>query len=116
MARPPITTVEVVTGWLRSNKLPGSVGDDQIQLAYQSAEDYVGRRVRWVITAPAEGEPYPPAPGDLVLAVCLQTARYLARRNSPDGFVGSDEMGPVRIGGRDYDVAGLMAPYRPVVV
>lgn len=116
MARPPITTVEIVTGWLRSNRVAGSLGDDQIETAYAAAEDYVGRRVRWVITEPAVGDTYPDAPNDLVLAVCLQTARYLARRNSPDGFVGTDDMGPVRVGGRDYDVAGLMAPYRPAVV
>lgn len=104
-----IADFPVVEEWVRSNKVSGSLSTDQITIAYQAADAYVGNRVRPVV----EGDP---VPGDLVLAVCVQTARYLARRNSPDGTVATDDFGPIRVSGRDYDVLSLIGPYRPAVV
>jgi hypothetical protein len=55
-------------------------------------------------------------PDDLVLAVCLQTQRLLARRNSPDGLVGMGDLGMARVPVSDSDIASLIAPWRFVVV
>lgn len=71
-----------------------------------AAEAYIGGRCRI-----PEGTP----PPELVAAVRLLVARYLARENSPDGFVGMSEFGPARISTIDRDVQSLIAPYRPVV-
>lgn len=52
---------------------------------------------------------------DLTLACYLRTARYLARRASPEGVVGFSEFGPVSIALSDRDVAQLESPYVPAV-
>lgn len=73
-----------------------------------AAEAYIRRHC----IVPAEGE----APeADLVMAVQLLVARYLARRNSPDGTLGMSEFGVGRIATVDRDVEQLLAPYRKVV-
>ena len=87
-----IATTEQVEAWLTSNGV-GPAGPATEQ-AHQSAEAWVEARVRL---------PEGPAPADLVLAVCLMTARFLARRNSPDGFVGMGEFGPARVSRIDQD-------------
>lgn len=76
----------------------GLVGD-----AWLAAESYVGER-----TAPPDGY----VPDDLVMAVNLLTARYLARRNSPDGMVGLGDLGPARVPYSDTDVERLLNPWR----
>ena len=82
------------------------IADERLQPALDAANAWVKARCR----VPD------PAPGDLVKAVELLTARYLARENSPDGFVGMQETGgPVYIGRADRDVESLVAPYRRVV-
>lgn len=94
-------------GWLGPGHDPAVV-----ELAYTAAEAYIGKRVRWTIPA----NPDLPAPDDLVQAVRFQTARYLSRRNSPDGMVGlGSELGIARIPITDQDVQTLINPYRPVV-
>lgn len=115
--RPAVSSLEEVRKWVRTGNLAGSgsVSDDAMTQAYNAAEAYVSGRVRWGYPDPVTGV-WPPAPGDLVLAVCLMTARLLARRNSPDGMTATDELGPVAIAGSDRDVMALIAPYRRVVV
>lgn len=115
--QPPITSLEEVAKWVRSGNLAGvgTITTQSMEMAYTAAEAYVGSRVRWAL-GPALGGEWPPAPGDLVLAVALMTARLIARRNSPDGMTASDELGPVAIAGSDRDVQALMAPYRRVVL
>lgn len=109
MVQPPITTLDEVRAWL------GEGHNDEVEPAYKAAEAYVGKRVRWA-AEPGDGEEWPPAPDDLVQAVCFQTARYLARRSSPDGFVGMGEFGPARVPVTDRDVQALVDPYRRAVV
>jgi len=53
---------------------------------------------------------------DLHLACMLRCARYLARRNSPEGLVGFADFGPARITAVDRDVTALEAPYVKVLV
>lgn len=72
-----------------------------------AAEAYIGSRCR----IPEGVVP----PKDLVEAVRLLVARYAARQNSPEGFVGMSEFGPARISTVDRDVESLIGPYRRVV-
>jgi hypothetical protein len=53
---------------------------------------------------------------DLRLAAMLRTARYLARRNSPEGLVGFAEFGVAQVALSDRDVAQLESPYLRIVV
>lgn len=78
----------------------------EVGMHRDAAEAYITRRCRI-----PEGTP----PADLVEAVRLLVARYLARRSSPDGTLGMSEFGAGRIATIDRDIEGLIAPYRPVV-
>lgn len=86
--------------------------------AYAAAEAYVSSRCSWpVLGIDNQGAPVAlAAPADLVLAVQLLTARFLERRNSPSGVLGSGDFGVVRVSGADRDVQALMAPYRRLVM
>jgi hypothetical protein len=91
---------------------PDFATHDQTLVAesWAAADAWVAARIRF---RPAQ--PGVDVPGDLVKAVSLLTARYLARRNSPDGFIGMGEFGPARVPINDRDVNSLIAPYRRVV-
>ena len=78
-----------------------------VDVVHKGAEAYIANRC----VVPVG----PVVPGDLVEAVRLLTARYLARRNSPDGTLGMSEFGVGRIATVDRDVEALIAPYRRVV-
>ena len=82
----------------------------QVEEAWAAADAWVAARVRYRPDASGVD-----VPGDLVKAVVLLTARYLARRNSPDGFLGMGEFGPARVPINDRDANSLIAPYRRVV-
>lgn len=97
-----ITTAEEVAQYVGGGRTP-----DQVEFAWQAAEAYVAARCEW------EG---PDAPQDLVEAVLLLSARYVARRNSPDGFVGMGEFGPARVPVSDRDVDRLIFPWRRTVL
>lgn len=99
-----ITTVEQVTQWLGAPTLDPAL----IKQAWLSAEAYVGNRTDWDIT----GQP----DDDLVLAVDLSAARYLQRRNSPDGIVGLGDLGPAQVPYSDVDVERLINPWRIIAV
>lgn len=109
----PITDQTTVEAWVRTNKVGGSTAPDQFARAYLAAESYVLDRCEW---PGQDNEPSEAAPGSLVLAVCLMTARFLARRNSPDGVVGFEEIGVMALPGTDRDVERCMAPWRKVVL
>lgn len=83
--------------------------------AYLAAEAYVLRRCTWP-TLGLDGVTVLPAPDSLVQAVQLLTARYLERRNSPSGVLGSGDFGVVRVSSSDRDVSALIAPYRRMLV
>lgn len=103
-----LATLEQVTQWLTSNGV-GPGPSEVLEQAWAAADSWVSQRV-------VEFETGEQIPDDLVLAVCLMTARYLARRNSPDGFVGMGEFGPARISRVDQDVASLIGPWRRAVL
>lgn len=101
----PLVTVKAAVG-------PGQ-DPAEVERAWRAAEAWVWNRIRpwW---APA-GSPPTPAPADLVEAVILLVRRYLARKASPAGVLGTDEFGIARVAGNDPDVRALVGPYRPVV-
>ncbi|GAB3750056.1 head-tail connector protein [Microlunatus parietis] len=112
-ARPDITAYEQV----KASVAP-SADDAILKPLWEAAEDYVWQRIRAWYVPDAEGnppDPVPPAPASLGQAVRQLTARYFARRNSPDGFLGMGEFGPARVPTVDRDVESLIGPYRPVV-
>lgn len=90
-----------------ARNINGEPGLDQVLSAWAAAEAYVADRCEWP-------EDHPPAV--LGQAVELLTRRYLARRNSPDGLVGSGEYGPVRVTTVDRDVERLIFPWRRMVL
>lgn len=95
-----ITTLEQVKAWLGSPNLDeGLIAD-----AWLAAEAYVQERTQydWLLNVP----------DSLVQAVDLLTARYLARRNSPDGMVGLGDLGPAQVPYSDIDVERLINPWR----
>lgn len=108
MPQPQITTLTSVASWC-------NLDQSAVESAYRAAEAYVGVRVTWAPIDDAAGF-VPPAPNDLVQAVQLITARYLARKNSPDGFVGMGDLGLARVGATDRDVDRLIAPWRKQVL
>ncbi len=78
----------------------------EVDTAWKAAEQYVADRCRWSSEE---------APASLVEAVKLLTARYLARRKSPDGLIGMGEF-TARVPVIDGDVRALIGPYRRVVL
>lgn len=101
-----IVEISRVRAWLASNGVGAGLSEQILTEALGAAEGWVTARVRVLPD---------PVPGDLAMAVFLMTARYLARRNSPDGMVGMGEFGPARIGALERDAEALLGPYRRVV-
>ena len=66
-----------------------------------------------MVVCPPDTEPTPQAyyTEDLRLAVYLRTARWLARRNSPEGLLGFAEFGPAQVPVSDADIRDLESPY-----
>lgn len=109
--QPAVTSVDDVAAWLNKT-VSGTITD-----AYESAEAYVKVRCTWATPDPDDPDwEWPAAPDDLAQAVRLLTARYLQRRNSPDGTVGMGDLGIVRVPGIDRDIERCMAPWRRVVM
>ena len=111
MAQPYVTTVTLVASALKTD-----AAAPRFAAAYQAAEAATRKRCRWPYVDPddPDGEPLP-APDDLVQAVILRTARYMARANSPDGLVGMGDLGMVRVSSVDRDIERLEWPWRAVV-
>lgn len=58
----------------------------------------------------------PDVPPDVAHAMLIWTNRLVARRNSPEGIVGSPEMGVATIGRYDPDVGRLLGPFTAAVL
>lgn len=97
---PLITTLDQVTAWLGKPNLDQALIGD----AWLAAEAYVAERTQRDTAMTASDS--------LVQAVDLLTARYLARRNSPDGMVGLGDLGPAQVPFSDIDVERLINPWR----
>lgn len=59
---------------------------------------------------------WPSVPSDIKLACLIQASRLLKRRDSPEGVLGGNDFGIVRVSASDRDVAALLEPYRYVLV
>ena len=105
-----ITDSDQVRRWLGNPPIPDDLLDD----AWLGAEAYVGNRTEYP-TVDDNGDPLA-APDDLVTAVDLLTARYLQRRNSPDGMLGLGELGAIQVAFSDVDVEKLLNPWRIIAV
>lgn len=55
-------------------------------------------------------------PPEVAQAVLLWTNRLVARRNSPTGVVGTDDMGQSLIPGKDPDIRRLISPWASPVL
>lgn len=97
-------TVEEVRAWLN---LTDTVDDVALQAGIDAAETNQSGRLYW----PGVDNLRDVLPADLRQAIYLRTARYLSRRNSPDGLVGMADFGPARISRVDADIAALEGPY-----
>ncbi len=110
----PVTTEQATLASLGAGAV--GVDADLKHQAYLAAEGYVSARCTWNTTPLTAGGADPAAPPALVQAVQLLTRRYLERRNTPSGVLGSGDFGIVRVSGSDRDVDALIAPYRRLVM
>lgn len=102
-------TLAEVKAWL---KLTDDIDDVPLQAGLEAAIDHQRTHLRFPVTAGGDGY----YTDDLRLAVFLRTARYLARRNSPEGLVGFADFGLAQVALSDRDVAQLESPYQIQVV
>lgn len=84
-------------------RIGDTLDDVAIATALAAAKDAIWQRCSTV-----RGGYTPPA---VEQAALLWTSRLLARRMSPEGVVGTPELGVANIGRYDPDVARLLAPY-----
>lgn len=59
---------------------------------------------------------WPAAPDPVKEACLIQASRVFKRKDSPFGITGSPELGQMRLGRFDPDVAWLLEPYRQIAV
>lgn len=91
------------------------VAEADLRRALAAANGWVTARVRDFSKTPPEQYGFlSEVPGELVQAVVLLTARYLARVNSVEGLVSMGDQAAY-LPSQDRDVAALIEPYRPVV-
>lgn len=99
-------TLADVKDWMRLD--PADTLDDvALREGLASAISYQRSHFRF----PTDGAGVAYYPDDLRMAVFLRTARYLARRSSPEGLVGFGEFGPAQIATVDRDIREVEAPY-----
>jgi hypothetical protein len=103
-------TLAEVKEWLR---LTDDIDDEALQEGLQAAVAYQRRSLRFP-SDPLRGGVY--YPDDLRLACFMRTARWLARRSSPEGLVGFGDFGPAQVPYTDRDVQTLEANFRPPVI
>lgn len=106
----------VLTGWpdMAAYKAWARIGTDDTvdDVAIGAALAAVGLYVTEQAALLDDGGDDPVTiPADLYQACLLLTNRLLARRNSPEGVVGSNDGTVVSIGRSDPDAARLIAPY-----
>jgi len=88
--------------------------DAEFSVAWAAAEAYTWQKIRPWYEPDPEGEPpdpIPPAPADLVQAVLLLISRLIARKKSPEGVLGFDDIA-VRVGSSDPDYRRLIGAHK----
>ena len=102
----PASTWPDLTRYKAWARIDDTVDDAAITEALDAATAAVKARATRI---PADaGDVCPP---EVAEAVLLWTNRLFARRNSPTGVVGTDEMGQAVIPGRDPDIRRLISPW-----
>lgn len=89
-------------------RIGDAVDDAAIATALEAVKDAIRMRCSVV-----RGGYTPPA---VEQAALLWASRLLARRNSPEGVVGTPELGVANIGRYDPDVSRLLAPFTDPVL
>lgn len=89
-------------------RITDAMDDVAIGVALAAVKDAI--RLRCPVV---QGGYTPPA---VEQAALLWTSRLLARRNSPEGIVGTPEFGVANIGRWDPDVGRLLSPYTEQVI
>lgn len=100
--------VWAVKDWAR---VPDMADDSAIDAAVRAVRAAVIARCPTLATVDA-----PDVPDDVALAVVMWSSRLLARRNSPDGTIGSPEFGVANVGRWDPDVGRLLSPWTEAVL
>lgn len=88
-------------------RVSDTVDDVAIGLAVAAAVSHVAERATLLV-------PDAPLPPDVAYACMLLTNRLLARRNSPEGVIGSFDGVVADIGRSDPDAGRLLRPYEAV--
>jgi hypothetical protein len=111
-------TIDEVREWLR---LTDDIDDYALQQGLDAALTFQQTTLRFPIYTAANcnspeliSQPF--YSDDLRLAAMLRCARYLARRNSPEGLVGFGDLGVVQVAMSDRDIGQLESPYLRVTV
>lgn len=86
-------------------RVPDGVDDDAIAVALAAVQDAIRARCPCLFTST------PTVPDSAYEAALLWASRLLARRNSPEGIIGSSETGVATIAGYDRDVQRLLSPF-----
>jgi hypothetical protein len=95
---------------------PDSVEDGVIQSALDAAIDYGNRRTNYAWDPNATPSQWQTGLPDAVYQACLlHAARLYRRRDSLDGTVGWGDLGVIRVGRVDPDVASLYDTVGPMV-
>jgi hypothetical protein len=92
-------------------RIPDTLDDDAIEGSLAAVKAAVITRCPMLATVTD-----PDVPDDVRHAMLIWCNRLVARRNSPEGIVGSPEMGVASIGRWDPDVGRLLAPYTAAVL
>ena len=100
--------------WL---KVSDQYDDITMQAGLQAALVHQATVLRFptqLVVCPPDTEPTEQAyyTDDLRLACYYHTARWLARRNSPEGLLGFADFGPAQIPISDADIRDLEGPYK----
>jgi hypothetical protein len=93
-----------VAAYKRWARIADTVDDAAIAAAVDAVNTYVARECTLL-------DPDEESPPDVVYGCLLLVNRLLARRNSPEGVVGSIDGVVADIGRYDPDVARLLDPY-----
>lgn len=100
--------VWTIKDWAR---VPDMADDDAIRAALAAVRAAVLARCPILVDVTD-----PNVPDDVAAAIVMWTTRLLARRNSPDGTIGTPEFGVANVPRWDPDVQRLLSPWTEAVI
>lgn len=81
-------------------------GDATVATQVQRCLDAVSSSIEQRCSLPSQW------PSDVDLAVIMAATRLYKRKNSGDGLIALEGLGPIRVGSFDADIEALLAPYK----